>query len=139
MSQGQYPDNPLIWSNKNLTSCLAWTVGGAATSRILSVRRRIEPVLSISFSDFSFWLLIALVTPCFKSKPPFRAVCFFLHRQRICGFCFNSLYLIVLLCFSWMWLCQQNFIAATFQLLSSVNSFQGRLKVGIPDSAVAIT
>lgn len=32
-----------------------------------------------------------------------------------------------------------NFIAAVCQLLTSVNSFQVRLKVGIPDSSVAIT
>lgn len=60
-------------------------------------------------------------------------------KHGMCVFCLISLGLVVLLCFSRRDYVSSNFIAAACQLLTSVKSFQVRLKVGIPDRSVAIT
>lgn len=91
-------------------------------------------------------LLLALnnfgYSSCFASNPPFRALCFF-FKIDIGYVCSASVISVACSCSCFAFLggdnVSNNFIAATCQLLTSVNSFQVRLKVGIPDSSVTIT
>lgn len=139
MSQGE-SFNILTPRNGSGNSCWALTAEGAAAPRIsaglwwgrLLLLSAFPSSTSLAGSE-QLWLL-----PCRSNSPlgclslPAADTGFVCSAWFLCASC---------LCFAFC-ACgyvSSNFITATCQLLTSVHSFQVRLKVGIPDSSVSIT